>query len=460
MPFAFPRTLRAAACALPILLSACGGGGDGGSCTVASEQDWLGSYMNSWYFWYALSPHPSPAAYATVDAYFTALKYQGGDPIPNGGGATWPSDRYSYSQTTESFNRFFGDGRTLGYGVAVAGLEVTLPAPQPAAPLYVRYVEPASPAAAGGIQRGDRVMSLNGVPATTLIQNNDFTALNANAVGDVLTLVLRNAGGVDRTVVLTANTFALTPVQNGQVFSTPNGRKVGYVFVKDMISQVNTPLSSAMNTFKANGGVQDVVIDLRYNGGGLVSTGATVASYISGSGNVGRTFASLLYNDKQQANNATFTFADPGAWAGFNRVYVLIGERTCSASELVINGLRGIGVNVVGIGGTTCGKPVGFLPKSDSCGTTYSVVNFEAVNAANQGRYFNGLAPTCAVAEDFTRPVADVNDPLLVGAAYHADHGACPPGTSARELPQSRSTSPRQAYNGADGGERTGMSAR
>jgi hypothetical protein len=466
MHFALPRSLRAVACALPVLLTACGGGDGGPSvpppadCSVLGQQTWLRAYMNDWYFWYRLSPNPSPAGFTTVDSYFAALKYPGGDLIPGSTTARWPSDRYSYSQSTESFNRLFGDGQTLGFGVAVAGLEVTQPTPQPTAPLYVRYVEPSSPAAAGGIVRGDRVMSLNGVPAGTVIQNNDFSALNASATTDTLTLVLRNAAGVDRTVVLTANIFPLTPVQNGQVLFTQSGRKLGYVFIKDMISQVDTPLSSTMSSFKANN-VQDVVIDLRYNGGGLVATGATVASYISGAGNIRRTFASLLYNDKQASiKNQVFQFGDPGAWAGFNRVYVLIGERTCSASELVINGLRGIGVNVVGVGGTTCGKPVGFLPQSDSCGTTYSVVNFEGVNAANQGRYFDGLAPTCSVAEDFTRPLADVNDTLLVGAAYHIDHGACPPGTNARELPQSRNASQRQAYTGADGGERTGMSAR
>jgi carboxyl-terminal processing protease len=137
-----------------------------------------------------------------------------------------------------------------------------------------------------------------------------------------------------------------------------------------------------------------------------------------------------------------------------------MGERTCSASEQVINGLRGIGVNVIGIGDTTCGKPVGFLPQGNSCGTTYSVVNFESVNARNEGRYFDGLQATCVVAENFARPIGDPNDPLLVASASHIDNGVCPAGTALREQPQARSTSTRQRYSGADGGERTGMSAR
>ena len=139
---------------------------------------------------------------------------------------------------------------------------------------------------------------------------------------------------------------------------------------------------------------------------------------------------------------------------------MLAGPRTCSASEQVVNGLRGVGVDVVAIGDTTCGKPVGFLPQCDACGTTYSVVNFESVNARNEGRYFDGFAATCAVAEDFSVPIGATNDSLLVAAAHHADNGACPAGTAAREQPQSRQGAPRKRYNGADGGERTGMSAR
>lgn len=470
-----PRLLRALACALPIGLAACGGGGDGGGSAfcpsvaaspgVADRQDWLRCYFNDNYFWYRLAPNPSPVGYATVESYFDALLYGGGDPIPNGGGALWPSDRYSGYQSTESFSRFFGDGQTLGYGLAVAGLEVTVPTPIPSAPLFVRYVEPASPAAGAGIVRGDRVMSLNGRPASDVIAANDFSALTPNVVGDRLTVVLRNAQGVDRTVQLAAAVFALTPVQGRPVVQSPNGRLIGYVFVKDMINQVEPNLRNVMTSFR-NAGIQELVLDLRYNGGGLVTMGGNVASYASGAPANGQVYARLLHNDLNSGRNRDFTFTDPGAWSGFSRVYVLTGPRTCSASEQVINGLRGLNdlpgarVEVVTVGDTTCGKPVGFNPENDGWGTTYSVVNFEGVNARNEGRYFDGLLATCPVAEDFSRPIGDQSDPLLVAAAHHVDNGACPI-TLAKESPQSRRTGPaRQRYEGADGGERTGMVAR
>jgi carboxyl-terminal processing protease len=207
------RFLRAVACAVPLLLSACGGGGgdDGnsGGCPstaasggVADRQDWLRCYFNQNYLWYQLSPNPSPGGFATVESYFDALLYDGGDPIPNGGGAVWPADEYSGFQSTESFNRFFGDGRTLGYGVAVNGLEAVAAFKSTGATqqLFVRYIEPQSPAAqsvvlTGGLQRGDEIVAINSTPVATLIAADDFSALTPNATGQTLRLDVRRHRG-------------------------------------------------------------------------------------------------------------------------------------------------------------------------------------------------------------------------------------------------------------------------
>jgi hypothetical protein len=419
------HSLRLTRCALAAAvaagLAACGGGGGGetvapaASCSVADQKAWLASYMDDWYFWYRLSPRLAPDASPTVDAYFKALLYTGTD-------SRFPADRWSGYQSTESYNRFFGDGQTLGYGVSVAGLEVT---GQPDAPLYVRYVEARSPAAAAGVQRGDEVLSINGRSSAELIAANDFGALTSTTAGQTLTLSLRRNGST-RSVTVSSAIYALTPVPAvDAVFTTPGNRRLGYVLVKDMVSQATAPLEAAFARFRAQG-VGTVVLDLRYNGGGLVSVGGTVASYVAGSTGAGRNYATLLYNDKRAgANNQSFAFTQPPSAITSTRVYVLTGERTCSASEQLINGLRGVGVEVVAIGDTTCGKPVGFVPAS-SCGNTYSVVNFESVNARNEGRYFDGLDASCPVAEDFTKPLGDRSEPLLNAALVHADTGACP----------------------------------
>jgi hypothetical protein len=403
-------------------LGACGGGGGDGAvstpaetdCSVREQQDWLAGYMDEWYFWYRLSPRPDAAAYADVEGFFNALLYTGSD-------ANFPADRWSGRESTASFTRFYSDGENLGYGVSVAGLEVVGQSNQP---LYVRGVDPGSPAAAAGLRRGDRVLSMNGRSAADIIAADDFSALTATDPGQMLNLrVERGPAVLD--LQLVAAVYAITPVTGSRVFTSTAGRRVGYLAVKNMISQALPPIDQAFATFKAQQ-VQDLVLDLRYNGGGLVSVGGNLASRVAGLAAAGSTYATLLYNDRRgPGNNQTFGFESQANSLALSRVFVLTGPRTCSASEQVINGLRGVGVQVVSVGDTTCGKPVGFLPAS-RCGQTYSVVNFETVNARNEGRYWDGFDASCPVPENWQVAQGAADDPLLAAAVRMADGGSCP----------------------------------
>lgn len=418
----------AALCASTVLLAACGGGDDDGrplpplSCSVADQNSWLRGYFDDWYLWYALAPRPAPGGFDTVQAYFDASLF--------GGNADFPADRFSSFGPTEDFNRFFGDGITRGYGLFVAGVEVE---GRPDLPLRIRYIEPASDAAAKGLVRGEQILSINGRPAPEIIAADDYDVLVPDNVGDQLRLVVRGAGG-DRSVTLVARDYALTPVTSARVVTSPDGRRVGYVVIKDMIDQVDAPLDAAFAQFRREG-VSEVVLDLRYNGGGFVRTGATVASYVGGTRTSGSTYVSLLYSDQRAGANQTYRFTAPANAASVSRVYVLSGPRTCSASEQVINGLRGAGIDVVQIGDVTCGKPVGFNAQDGGCGQTYSVVTFESVNARDEGRYFDGFAPQCAVADDLDHPLGTTDEALLAAALTHADTGACPASALRRVQP-------------------------
>jgi hypothetical protein len=423
---------RAGTCgllALALLIAACGGGSGSAasaSCPLPEQKSWLAGYLDDWYLWYALKPNPDPndAALDSIDKFFAASLYQGTSP-------EFPKDRWSFLQSSSSFDQFFGEGKTLGYGVSVAGLEV---AGQPDQPLRVRFVEPASPAA-GQVQRGERIVSIDGKASSELIAANDFSLLTPAREGDVLNLVVRNAAGVERPVLITAAVFSLTPVSSSAMLTTPLGTKVGYVVLKDFISQSLPALDAAFAQFKA-AGVHELVLDLRYNGGGLISVADALASYAVKPDAVGQTFASLLYNDKHAGSNTVHRFTAQAAALGVARVYVLTGPRTCSASELVINGLAPF-MDVVQVGDVTCGKPVGFLPTAN-CGTTFSAVNFESQNQAGVGRYWSGLPPRCPAADDLDHALGDPAERLTATALAHLDSGACPPVASARELPQAR----------------------
>jgi hypothetical protein len=139
------------------------------------------------------------------------------------------------------------------------------------------------------------------------------------------------------------------------------------------------------------------------------------------------------------------------------RVYMLTGGTTCSASESIINGLRGIGIEVIQVGSTTCGKPYGFYPH-DNCGTTYFTIQFKGVNDAGFGDYADGFSPSntatvagtpvtgCSVADDFTAALGDVSENLFETALNHRLGAACPAPTGSKP-------SFTKPFNGAAGEE-------
>lgn len=426
------------AVATSLLLASCGGGSSAptgsASCDLASQKDWLRGYMLDWYFWSGQSPNPEPAGYATLQSYLDALRYA------NYPGARGPLDPWSNFQDSVSYNQFFAEGRSTGYGVAVNGLERTLP-------LMIRYVEPQSPAGLADLRRGDVVKAVNGVPDSTLI-TGDFSVLNGTA-GEQITIDIERTG-LPRRVTLTAADYALTPVP---VSATLPG-DVGYIVLKDFIVQAEAELSTRLNAFKA-AGITDLVIDLRYNGGGRISTANHFASQIVGALHGGKVFTTLNYNAAHQSSNNSFTLSTAPAPA-FGRVVVLTGPRSCSASELLVNGLVPYAQLVVTIGGTSCGKPYGFNPVA-SCENTFSIVNFRAVNAEGVADYDAGITPTCAVAEDFSGVFGDPSEKLTAAALGYLQTGSCPVAAAPSERATTLDTRRRSFM--LEPGERRGMTA-
>ena len=424
-------------------LAGCGGGGGSSGtsasaqCDVDSQKSWLRDYMLDAYFWSGASPNPEPAAFDSVQTYFEALRF--------GGSGAVPADRWSYITSSAGFSQFFGEGKTLGYGLFVNGLELQLP-------LKVRFIEEKSPAAAQGLVRGDVILAINGRMATDIVAANDFSVLNPAKEGDTIVVQIA-AGAGSRSVTLAATAYTLTPVPAPRVLTLANGSKAGYVLMKDFISQAEAPLAAAFAGFRA-AGATELILDLRYNGGGLISTSKLLASLVAGSAHNGKLFTSLSHSAKQSARNSSYSFS--ATEPGFTRVVVLTGERTCSASELVVNGLKPY-VQVVTVGAQSCGKPFGFNPTA-SCGSTFSAVNFEALNALGEGRYYDGIVTTCAVDEDFNGALGDPAEKLTAAAASYLQSGVCPPvAAAAQERARALSVARRARGSQPEPGERRGM---
>ncbi len=386
-------------------------------CDLDAQKYRLRQYMDDQYFWYASMPHPDATLFADITSYFYALRFTGDAFMPRG-------DIWSYAMSTTDFNAFYTQSRQLGWGFSVT--DALIPE-YPGVALLVRYVEPQSPAAQAGLLRGETLVSINNTPSFDYLNTDPYSlnaVLTAQAAGDRLDLVVRNAQGIERNVAVFADSFSLTPMPLSHPIESPAGKPIGYVMVKDFTEDILTPLETAFADFKAMG-IQEIVIDLRYNGGGLASAARTLASYAGGSSFTNSTFAQYNFNDKNQEYNFAINFEYLRSAMPATRVFVLTSASTCSASELVINSLTPF-VDVVQIGGSTCGKPVGFIPYDDQCGILYSAVNFEVFNAAGEGRYWNGLAPRCVVADDFSHPLGDSDEALLATARHYVDQGECP----------------------------------
>jgi carboxyl-terminal processing protease len=431
----FGVALIAAAC-----LAACGGSGDdagvgnSATCSVADQNVWLRDYMQGYYYWAGLAPNPDPKSYTSIKSYFEAQFYPGSGVVPK--------DRWSYIEDTAAYNQFFVEGKNLGYGFFVNGLEKQLP-------MKVRYVEPQSPAGSV-LKRGDVIVSLNGRSAADLSAAQDFSALNPAKEGEVLTAVIDSGAG-PKTVTLSATNYSLTPVSADAVLTLPSGAKAGYVVLKDFIAQADAPLAAAIANIRA-AGATDLILDLRYNGGGRIATATALASLIAGASNNGKVFTQLIHNDLKISLNSVFNLSGGNGFA-FKRVVVLTGARTCSASELVVNGLKPY-TNVSTVGGTSCGKPFGFSPVNN-CGSTYSAVNFESFNAQSQGRYYDGIPASCPVADDFSGALGSPTEKLTSAALNYLQTGTCP--AAAAEQRIQAAAVHQRAVTTLESGERRGM---
>lgn len=479
------RTAFAASC-LALLLAACGGGGGGSSggstskdfppsgtlaaqCiaprsgsnpatgqpyadkagSAATEKAWLRSWIHEFYLWYSEVPDPDASAYATPQDYFDVLKTPALTPSGR------EKDQFHFTYATDKWIAESQSGVTAGYGVEWSSISRKAPRE-----IRVAYLQPGSPAEAAGLTRGMEVIAADGID---VIYSSNVDGLNAamfpDQVGATHTLTVRDpATNTTRDVVLTSTAVTLSSVMNTRTLDTADG-KVGYLQFNDHIAPAEADLVNAISQLKAQG-IKDLVLDIRYNGGGYLAIASQLAYMVAGPATTtGKTFERTVFNDKYPNTdpitgraltptpfyNITLGFSlaygQNLPTLGLKRVYVLTGSGTCSASEAIINGLRGVGVEVVQIGSTTCGKPYGFYPQ-DNCGTTYFSIQFRGVNAAGFGDYADGFVPAgsgsaglpgCEVADDFAHGLGDPAEARLAAALSYRANGVCPAQTAARE---------------------------
>jgi len=408
--------------------------------TLDDEKKFLRAMIDDLYLWYNEVPNLDPNQYATAVAYFEALR----TPALLPSGKPKDPDAFHFNYPTPVWEQI-EQSISAGYGVDWAIIQSSRPRLVVAATVLA-----GSPAANAGIARGAQVLTVDGVD---VVNGTDVDTLNnglfPDAGSQMHTFSIKDLDAQSpRTVMLTSSdSIQGMPVSNVKTISTPTGL-VGYFQFDGFENLAETELMAAITQLK-NAGVTDLVMDLRYNGGGLIAIASELSFMIAGNAaTLGKTFELTHWNDKHPKVDpvtgddiAPFPFVTTAF--GFSatqnaplptltlpRVFILTSGGTASASESVINGLRGIDVGVYLFGQTTRGKPYGFYPL-DNCGTTYFAVQFQGVNAKGFGDFPDGFtpggsgpegAPGCSVADDFTHALGDPNEHMLAAAlAYRAN---------------------------------------
>jgi carboxyl-terminal processing protease len=419
--------------------------------TLLDELNWLRSWTNDLYLWYSEVQDQNPANFTTDASYFDVLKTTATTASGH------PKDKFHFTYPTATWEALSQSGTQPGYGV-----DFVILAAAPPRNVLVGYTEPLAPStnAAANLARGAKVLTVDGVDLVNASDQASVNTLNAGlrpqSVGESHTFSILDAGATTpRTVTLVSADVTETPVQNVHTLTTPGGSLVGYMLFNDHLATAESELVSAFAQLQS-AGITDLVLDIRYNGGGYLDIASEVAYMIAGpSRTLGQTFELTQFNAKyptvdpvtgaaitplgfhSTTQGFSTTSGQPLPTVNLARVFVLTGPSTCSASESIINSLQGINVQVIQVGSTTCGKPYGFYP-ADNCGVTYFSIQFQGVNAQGFGDYPDGftpantvsaqgfLLPGCSVADDFTHALGDSAEGLLASALSYQVNGVCP----------------------------------
>ena len=389
---------------------ACGGSDDSGfmppqagtdACTVDAQKQFVLDAMRDVYFWNDLLPvSVDLGAYATPEALLEHLvSFQ-------------PLDDFSYIDLAVSDARFFGEGQYEGFGFS-SRLE---------APGDLRFVSvfESGPAAAAGFERGDRILLLNGRTVADIEANEGLDVLFSLPTLD---FTVRHLDNSEQTISVNQGLVTIDPLPQWRVIDLPGGTTVGYLELVTFVGTADAAFEEVFGAFRlAN--VTDVIIDLRYNGGGLVSTTELLGNFLGGAVAADSVFSKTLFNAGNSAFNRIALFQSLLESISLSRLVVIATDRTASASEIIANSMESH-VDVSIVGSLTHGKPVGQLG-IPFCEKILRPTAFETVNADDEGGYFDGLPVDCPAQDDVLIPVGDDTDPNMTTALFLLENGACP----------------------------------
>jgi hypothetical protein len=407
-----------------LLVAACSSGNgdstDGppvAACSLEGQKQFVLDNMRAWYFWNDLLPaQVDTSQFATPDELLAFLTTFSPDLTPDDG-VDNPVDRFSFINTAAADQAFFGEGKFEGFGFSsrFEGNDLRL-----------TRVFVDSPANRAGLARGQQIVALNGRTVADILATEGVAGINALFDLSPLEFTMREIDASEFTVEITQDIVTIDPVPQARIIVDPNGVRppVGYMELATFISTADAEMDAVFANFRAQG-VNDVILDLRYNGGGLVSTSELLGDFLGGDVAENLVYSKTVFNElRAPANNSTEFFERRANSMSLVRLLVIASGSTASASELVINGM-GPHVEVIIVGDDTFGKPVGQVGL-EFCEKILRPTAFQTQNANDFGDYFFGLPVDCAAADDLDVAVGADNDPNIEAALSYLDTGGCP----------------------------------
>ncbi len=385
-----------------------GGGGGGTVPTPLQINDSILRETRNIYLWNTQIPASfNVQSYADPAAIMIGIR-----PFSMEPGFATPVDKWSFAMKKTEWDAMSGGLNLVSstHGAGDFGFSVFF---RVEGDLRVRLVEPNAPAGQAGIHRGWRIMSING--------NSNITTGNASFIIDAVynstnsSFTFQKPDGNSATITLQAGNYTEKPVYLDTVYNYGD-KKIGYLVFNSFLGNINSINAEFQRVFNhfANQQVTDVVVDLRYNGGGYVALAEQLSNYLVKPSANGKLMMTQMYNSQNSQFNEITNFRKSGS-LNLDDIYFIVGRSTASASELLINNLKPyMDVKLIGPSATH-GKPVGFFPIP--FGDWYIFpVSFKTVNGQGEGNYYNGIPVNAAIADGLDKDWGDPNEASLASA--------------------------------------------
>jgi hypothetical protein len=399
------------------------------NCEIGTQNAWVYELMLNAYLWADELPDVDPLAFDDPATMVAEIRWQ-------------EVDRWSRVSDLETTEALFEEGKVIGLGTRTDY--------DADGNLVFAFVHPLSPAGQAGIARGDRLVSLGGF-AVQEVSDGDLwdEVYGPNEPGVVVDMIVES-GAETRELSVMKDWYPLVTVPYVEILEA-GGRNVGYFTFTTFVEPSVEELDAAFTQFR-DAGVRDVIVDLRYNGGGSVSTARHLMDLLVGGVADGRVSYRVDYAGVLDDEDSTRHISRVGAsLPAVDKIVFITTGSSLSASELVINAVRPH-VDVEIVGERTGGKPVGSHQWS-FCDKVAQPITFKLLNAENFGDYFDGLPADCAAADDITMPLADPGEASITAALSLIAGTGCPAPPTGEEAeappgPRLRLRPPPAAYPG------------